>query len=138
MKRFEKITRLIPALEAEETHGEWIIDREHKGTIDDPKQFPFVGYGWAACELIDAVHECVDDNEDLGVRDYRGVLDSYGLPDEESVLAADISKCDGKCTLAMIVTVVRGDRFCEGLLLSYLENGMMLKWMKRLKEIDGE
>ena len=44
------------------------------------------------------VHECVDDNEDLGVRDYRGVLDSYGLPDEESVLAADVSKCDGKCT----------------------------------------
>ena len=38
----------------------------------------------------------------------------------------------------MIVTIVRGDRFCEGLLLSYLENGMMLKWMKMLKEIDGE
>ena len=84
------------------------------------------------------VHECVDDYEDLGVRDYRGVLDSYGLPDEESVLAANVSKCDGKCTLAMIVTIVRSDRFCEGLLLRYLGNGMMLKWMKRLKEIDDE
>lgn len=138
MKRFEKITKLIPLLEAEETHGEWIIDREHKGTPDDPKQFPFVGYGRVACDLIDMVHECVDDNEDLGVRDHRGVLDSYGLPDEESVLAADISKCDGKCTLAMILTIVRGDRFCEGLLLSYLNNGKMLEWMKRLREIDGE
>ena len=84
------------------------------------------------------VHECVDDNEDLGVRDYRGVLDRSGLPDEESVLAANVSKCDGKCTLAMIVTIVRSDRFCEGLLLRYLGNGMMLKWMKRLKEIDDE
>ena len=36
MKRFEKITKLIPLLESEETHGEWIIDREHKGTPDDP------------------------------------------------------------------------------------------------------
>ena len=25
-----------PLLESEETHGEWIIDREHKGTPDDP------------------------------------------------------------------------------------------------------
>ena len=38
----------------------------------------------------------------------------------------------------MIVTIVRSDRFCEGLLLRYLGNGMMLKWMKRLKEIDDE
>lgn len=38
----------------------------------------------------------------------------------------------------MIFTIIRGDRFCEGLLLSYLDNGMMLKWMKRLKEIDDE
>lgn len=138
MKRFEKITKLIPLLEAEETHGEWIIDREHKGTLDDPIHLPFVGYGRAAHELIKMVHECVDDNENLDVRDYRGVLDSYGLPDEESVLAADISKCDARCTLAMILTIVRGDRFCEGLLLSYLDNGMMLKWIKRLKEIDDE
>lgn len=36
MKRFEKITKPIPLLESEETHGEWIIDREHKGTPDDP------------------------------------------------------------------------------------------------------
>ena len=34
MKRFEKTTKLIPLLESEETHGEWIID--HKGTPDDP------------------------------------------------------------------------------------------------------
>lgn len=68
-------------LEAEEIHGEWIIDREHKGTPDDPKQFPFVGYGRVACDLIDMVHQCVDDNEDLDVRDYRGALDGYGLPE---------------------------------------------------------
>lgn len=113
-------------------------DREHKGTSDDPKQFPFVGYGRVAYDLIDMIHECIDDNENLDDRDYRSVLDSYGLPDEESVLVADISQCDARCTLAIIFTIVRGDRFCEGLLLSYLDDGMMLKWMKRLKEIDDE
>ena len=43
-----------------------------------------------------------------------------------------------RCTLAMILTIVHGDRFCEGLLLEYLDNGLMLKWMKRLGEIDNQ
>lgn len=82
--------------------------------------------------------EYVDNNEDLAVCNYREVLESYGLPDEESMLAADVSELDARCALAMILYVVRGDRFCEGFLLRHLENGAMLKWMKRLKEIDGE
>lgn len=43
-----------------------------------------------------------------------------------------------RCTLAMVLTIVRGDRFCEGLLLEYLDNGLMLKWMRRLEEIDNQ
>ena len=38
----------------------------------------------------------------------------------------------------MILTIVRGDRFCEGLLLEYLDNGLTLKWMRRLEEIDNQ
>lgn len=68
----------------------------------------------------------------------RVVARAIGEPAVTASHGAPLSKCDGKCALAMIVTIVRGDRFCEGLLLSYLENGMMLKWMKMLKEIDGE
>lgn len=66
-----------------------------------------------------------------------GVLESYGLQDEGDVLAADVSACDAKCTLAMILSIVRQDRFCEELLLSYLESGKMLEWMKRLAELGG-
>lgn len=66
-----------------------------------------------------------------------GVLESYGLQDEGDVLAADVSAFDAKCTLAMILPTVRQDRFCEGLLLSYLESGKMLEWMKRLAELGG-
>ena len=52
MKRFEKITKLIPLLESEETHGEWIIDREHKGT-------PTTLFLWRFCTKIPvAPHRC--------------------------------------------------------------------------------
>lgn len=139
MKKFEKITSIIPVLLNEKNHGEWIVDTKHEGTLGDPIQMPFVSYGRAACMLIEAVHECVDDlRDEMDVHDYMGVLESYGLNGEEDVLAADASSCDAKCILAMILTIVRQDRFCEGLLLSYLENGKMLEWMKRLQEIDNQ
>ena len=32
MKKFEKITAIIPLLVSENRHGEWIVDTESKGT----------------------------------------------------------------------------------------------------------
>lgn len=139
MRRFEKITGVIPVLEGEEGHGEWIVDTEHRGTPDDPVHMPFVGYGRAGEMLIEAVHECVEDlGEEMDVHDYMGVLESYGLHGEDDIQAVDASACDAKCTLAMILAIVRQDRFCEGLLLHYLESGKMLEWMKRLAELDEQ
>lgn len=115
-----------------------VVGNRHEGTLEDPFIAPYAEYGKAADRLIVMVNKCVDDNEDLAVLNYREMLESYGLPDEESILAADVAECDARCTLAMILYVVRGDRFCEGFLLRHLENGSMLKWMKRLEEIDGE
>ena len=36
MKKFEKITAIIPLLESENRHGKWIVDTESKGTPEDP------------------------------------------------------------------------------------------------------
>lgn len=139
MTRFERITGVIPVLEGEGKHGDWIVDAEHRGTPDDPVQMPFVGYGKAGEMLIEAVHKCVEDlGEEMGMHDYMGVLESYGLHGEDDIQAVDASACDAKCTLAMILAIVRQDRFCEGLLLHYLESGKMLGWMKRLAELDEQ
>ena len=40
---FELLTKYIGVLN-DENSGEWIIDQTHKGTMDDPKQFPFVAF----------------------------------------------------------------------------------------------
>lgn len=67
---------------------------------------------------------------------YRDVLESYGITQWEHVDALDASSCDARCTLSLIVNVIRTDRFSEGLLLEYLDNGKMLEWMRRLCELD--
>lgn len=41
-----------------------------------------IEYGRVADRLIVKGGECVDDNEDLSVRNYRKVLEGHELPDE--------------------------------------------------------
>lgn len=38
--KFDKILGLLEPLETDSV-GEWIIDKENKGTEDDPKHFPW-------------------------------------------------------------------------------------------------
>lgn len=38
--------------------------------------------------------------------------------------------------IVMIMCVIRMERFCEGLLLALLKEGIIVKWLERLKEID--
>lgn len=49
---------------------------------------------------------------------------------------ADVSNLDGYTILFMIFSTIRGERFCNGLVSGYIENGSMDKWLSRLKEID--
>ena len=48
----------------------------------------------------------------------------------------DVSKLGEKTIIAMIVAAVRAEKFCDGALLNYLKNGSILKWLKRLQEVD--
>ena len=41
---FESLTKHLPAIENAEGFGNWVVDRESKGTMDDPIKMP---YGWA-------------------------------------------------------------------------------------------
>ena len=39
--------------------------------------------------------------------------------------------------MALIVGAIRADRFCEGALLSFFNNGCIIKRLERLEIIDG-
>lgn len=58
--------------------------------------------------------------------------EEYSASDEK------LSKADLKDIRRLLTTIVRQDRFCEGLLEEVIENGLMLKILKRLKEIREE
>lgn len=43
MSNFYILTKYIPTIQADNI-GEWIVDKENDGTLEDPIQIPFVDY----------------------------------------------------------------------------------------------
>lgn len=133
---YESLTQLIPKL-CEDEYGTWIIDRESKGTMDDPIQMPFVGYSPAVNELERAIYAFVNEHPDYELTKYSDILESNGLKwESRSMSEADVSNTDGQLVMALLVGALRADRFCEGALLGFLKDGSVARWLERLKEID--
>ena len=56
----------------------------------------------------------------------------------DSEWAMDVDQLDGKTVTALLLGAVREERFCEGTLLRFCKNGSIVKWLKRLKELDED
>ena len=76
--KFDKILGLLEPLETDSV-GEWIIDKEHKGTEDDSIHFPYPKYTELVNELIDAVYEFEHENPEYKLTKYGELLKERGL-----------------------------------------------------------
>ena len=69
---------------------------------------------------------------------YADILESHGTEwSERSMSAADVSKMDAQSVFALITGAVRAEHLSGGALKPFFENGAMLKWLRRLREIDA-
>ena len=134
MADYSKLTNHIPRLEACCDFGGWFADWDHEGTREDPAPMPFVGHSAEVGAFVESFCE-----GDFGDRDYYGTLEKYGVElSSEGMSSFDVSHANAELIIALITTAIRADRFaCEGILLEMMENGSMLRWLKRLREIDS-
>lgn len=135
MKKFEIMTKYIPLITLE-NFGEWIVDRENDGTSEHPITMPFVNYSEMVRAFISDVYEFEKNNKDFMLTRYADILKENGI-EQSTADKADISAKDGQVVMALIMTAVRAERFCEGVLLTLFQNGTIAKWLKRLAEIDS-
>ena len=134
---YESLTRLIPELIEE--YGTLIVDNESKGNIEDPINLPFVDYSPAVTELMKTVYAFKAEHPDFELTKYEEILSSNGLEwSRRSMSEADVSDADGKFVMALLMGAIRAERFSEGTLLGFCEDGSVLRWLKRLQEIDNE
>ena len=126
---YERLTAYIPVLE-KGFFGEW---RCCAGT------FPFVQYSWHMRELEEKIHCFADDHREEGFGDYSRILEEHGITwGSEAMKKADVSALDGKTVFALLLGAVRAEKFCDGALMYFCENGCVLRWLERLREADGE
>jgi hypothetical protein len=135
---FESLTKFLPQLEENQRYGDWVIDQESKGTLDDPIQMPFVDYGKTVTDIEQAVYGFMDEHPEFELTRYSDILKRNGLGrDGESIADADVSTLGGQGIMALLVRAIRAERFCDGALLDFFEKGLVKRWIERLQEIDN-
>ena len=129
---FEKLTAFLPLLSGPR-HGTWRGGPDSNGFI----QFPWVDYEPHVLNFIGEVYKFESAHEDMGLRNYSSVFGAVGVEwDFDSMSNAEVSQFDGKTVVALIVGAIRADRFCEGAFLHFLSEGIINRWLERLKELD--
>lgn len=87
----------------------------------------------AATEFVEEFYRFSATHPEFGLEEYRSILETHGVEwSFDGMRDADAAALDSRCILAMI----RVDRFCEGVLVSAFEEGMIARWLERLREID--
>ena len=133
---FEELTAFLPKLQ-DKNYGDWIVDKENDGTPEHPIQFPFVAYNRIVEDFLDAAYDFIDAHKEMELTHYHDILAESDIEwGSESMKNADVASLDGRTVMALIVGAIRADRFCEGALLGFFEDGSMAKWLSRLEEID--
>ena len=136
MRRFDALTKYIPLIDSDEI-GHWHIDRENDGTPEHPRQFPFVVFSEMVNHFIDDIYAVVEESPELELNRYGQILEQNGIKwESNSMSGAIVEDLDARCICALLVGVVRAERFCDGALMSFFKDGSIARWLNRLKEID--
>ena len=134
---YEALTDYLQTLEGNNS-GEWIVDRQNDGSKEHPIHLPYVQYDRTVYDFVQAVYRFYDEHEEYEMRKYRDTVENLESATGARMWDIDVSLLDGKTVMAMILYVIRANRFVEGALLHHLRSGDIQKWLIRLEQIDRE
>lgn len=135
---YERLTKYLLEFPGDEK-GMWIIDRENDGTLEYPIQMPYVNYSKLVRNFTADVYSFAEAHKEMELNHYSDILEANGIKwRTDSMSKATVENLDAKCVLAMILGAIRAERFCDGALLRFFENGSIARWLEKLKELDTE
>lgn len=136
MKKYSVLTKYINLLENDNV-GEWIVDKENDGSSERPMHLPFVIYSITVKKLADDIYKFAKESDEIVPGKYADILNANGIEwGYDSMMQADASELDAQCILALLIAFLRAERFCDGALLGFIKNGAVIRWLKRLQELD--
>ena len=98
---------------------------------------PFVSYSITVKKLADDIYKFAKESDEIVPSKYAEILQANGIEwGYDSMMKADASELDAQCILALLIASLRAERFCDGALLGFIQNGAVIRWLKRFKELD--
>lgn len=136
MKKYSALTKYINLLENDNV-SEWIVDKENDGSSERPMHLPFVIYSITVHRLEGDIYKFAKESDEIVPGKYAEILQANGIEwGYDSMMKADASVLDAQCILALLIASLRAERFCDGALLGFIKNGAVIRWLKRLQELD--
>lgn len=133
---FKKMVNLLDKIK-NDSIGEWVVDKENDGTSEHPIQMPYVAYSNIVHEFERMVYHFERNHPEFELNRYNEILEKHDISwGVESMSTVDVSQMDGQGVMALMMAAVRAERFCDGALKKFFDNGSIEKWLRRLKEID--
>lgn len=120
MNKFGFLTRFLPLIEESNTTCRNTAAEDDRSLTD---------------RFSSAVYLLVDEYPEWDLTSYGRILEQNGIT---SVGEAAVDGLDAQCIGALLVGAVRAERFCDGALKGYFEDGSITRWLQRLKKIDEE
>ena len=86
--------------------------------------------------MIHAIYDIEENYPEYELTKYGEILKEHDIEwGQRSMEEADVSAMDIQGILALLMGMVRGERFFDGTILSMLKSGTVFRWLERLKEI---
>jgi hypothetical protein len=99
------------------------------GKLDDNDSFS---------DFIEEFYYFLQLHDAYNLTEYAGILEKHGIKwTEESIRGADEKNLDENTVLAIIMGVFRANHFSYGVIEAFNRDGLLTKWLERLKEIDS-
>lgn len=137
MGKYDELTKYIPLIK-DDSFGEWVFDKENDGSMEHPFRAPYINYSDAVSGLHRDIYAFCEAHPEYEHTQYKDTLEANGLAwSQKAMEEADVSDKDAKCVIALLMGMTRAERFCDGAMLAFLKKGCVLRWLERLKEIDG-
>lgn len=138
MGKYSVLTKYIDLLENNQI-GKWIAGNEHGDTSEKPIQMPFVAYSEVVHKLESDIYSFLHNCNKMVPSDYGTILNANEIVWEaDSMKEANVDILDSECVLALLIAALRAERFCDGVLLDFIKSGAVLRWLKRLQELDEQ
>src|SRR5699024_5339278 len=134
---FHVLTKYIGRFSEGTFIEEWVIDRRNDGTSQRPVHIPYIDYTEMVQLFTKEFFEFADKHPEYELAHFNHILErnksQWGVDNLKDLKTDEL---DAECILALMMGAFRMDQFLKGALFLFFKEGFIVKWLKRLKEID--